>query len=51
MFIEFKCIDVLMDGEQSVLAIFIQVHSPFYIVELVILKISSLVVFMEFKPL
>jgi hypothetical protein len=42
---------MLMDGAQSVLAIFIQVHSPFYIVELVILFISSLVVLLEFKPL
>jgi hypothetical protein len=36
MFIEFKCINVLRDGAQSVLEIFIQVHSPYYIVELVI---------------
>jgi len=36
MFIEFKCINVLMDGVQNVFAIFIQVHSPYYIVELVI---------------
>jgi len=51
MFIEFKCINVLMDGAQNVLAIFIQVHSPYYIVELMIFYISSLAVLMEFKPL
>jgi hypothetical protein len=51
MFIEFKCINVLMDGVQSVLAIFIQVQIPCYIVELVIFYISSLAILMEFKPL